>query len=130
MVQLRTPSLRSLTGTLRHEPHPEFDEIPLPRRFLGIPDGRYAMGLRPHHLSLHRSGPDDVALTGWVSSTEITGSETFIHMRVLDDWIVLAHGIHDLEPGLPVDLYFNLENMMLFGEDLSAVEAVSDREEA
>ena len=114
---------------LDDEPQPDFERIPLPPRYRGLPDGRYVMALRPHHLALHRSGPDDVELTGWVVSTEITGSETFIHMRVLDDWIVLAHGIHDLEPKLPVDIYFSLESLMLFDADLNAVAAAPVAEE-
>ena len=112
------------------EGQPGFDAIPVPARYVGIPDGRYALGLRPHHLALHRSDADEVPVTGQVVSTEITGSETFIHMRVLGDWIVLAHGIHDLEPKTPVEVYFSLDRLMLFDDDERAVEAVPLVEEA
>ncbi len=118
-----------LLPELADEPHPEFESIPMPTRYIGIADGLYALGLRPHHLELRRKTGDDVALTGWVVSTEITGSETFIHMHVLGDWIVLAHGIHDVEPKMPVDFYFSLDNLMLFDADMNAVEAVSVTED-
>ncbi|ORE96269.1 ABC transporter [Stappia sp. 22II-S9-Z10] len=114
---------RRLLPELADARQPDFDEIPLPEHYAGLGDGRYALAIRPHHLRLHREGPNDVELTGSVVSTEITGSETFLHVDLIDRWIILAPGIHDLEPKAMVSVYFSRQEIMLFGDDLKAADA-------
>ena len=70
-------------------------------RLAGLPDGRYLAGFRPNHLDARaaRRGRGR-AFTATVTVTEITGSETFVHVdHAGDRWVGLAHGIHDLRAG-------------------------------
>ena len=49
---------------------------------------------------------------------EITGSESFIHVdHEGGDWIALTHGVHELKPGAPVELYLDPHRMFVFGSD-------------
>ena len=74
---------------------------------LGLPDDRYIAGFRPNHLKLERPGGRSLAFHAQVTVTEITGSESYIHLQYGDDapWVALAHGVHELPIGEPVDVY-------------------------
>jgi len=71
----------------------------------GRGDGEYTVAVRPHHLSLSASAAHSVALPARVGTSEITGSETYVHVSVPDgqggqrDWVLLTHGVHRLKPG-------------------------------
>lgn len=80
-----------------------------------LPAGRVTLGFRPNHLHLRRNGSDSIALKGVVSVVEITGSESYIHVRRgADEWIALAHGVHELKPGAPVELYVDPRKLFAF----------------
>jgi glycerol transport system ATP-binding protein len=80
-----------------------------------LADGAYTIGFRPNHLFLRRPGPDATAVTGTVALTEITGSESFIHVDFAGArWVALAHGIHDLAIGQPVELYLEPSRFFVF----------------
>jgi glycerol transport system ATP-binding protein len=84
----------------------------------GLPDGEVTLGFRANHIYLRQPGPDALAVTATVAVVEITGSESFVHtihegMR----WVALAHGIHELSPGAPVELYLDPNRMFVFGRD-------------
>ena len=81
----------------------------------GLPDGRYTIGFRPNHLYLMRPSPDAIAVTGTVAITEITGSESFVHVDFAGQrWVALAHGVHDLDIGRPVELYLDPGRFFIF----------------
>ena len=47
--------------------------------------------------------------------TEITGSESFIHVDFAGErWVALAHGVHDLAIGQPVELYLDPSRFFVF----------------
>ncbi|MEC7417042.1 MAG: ABC transporter ATP-binding protein, partial [SAR324 cluster bacterium] len=85
-------------------------------RFASIPDGTYTLGFRPHHLQLSASDKNYVKLSGEVLVTEISGSESFIHLRSVqhDKWSAQIHGIHDLEQGVQIELFLSLKHCLLF----------------
>ncbi len=84
----------------------------------GVPDGRVTLGFRPNHLHLRRLDGDAVSIHATVSVVEITGSESFIHVRHAgDEWIALSHGVHELKPDHPVELYLDPHKMFVFGAD-------------
>jgi glycerol transport system ATP-binding protein len=83
--------------------------------FAGLADGRYTLGLRAHELALARPGPDSVELVGIVDVTEITGSESFVHVHIGDlRWVALAPGVHEIAPGAPVRVYLDLGRAFVF----------------
>jgi glycerol transport system ATP-binding protein len=80
-----------------------------------LPDGRYTAGFRANHLALYRHSGDAVGFTCTLGVTEITGSETFIHVtRGQDRWVGLIGGVQDLQPGQQVDVYLDPAHVYLF----------------
>jgi glycerol transport system ATP-binding protein len=84
----------------------------------GLPDGDITLGFRANHLYLRQPGADAIPITATVAIVEITGSESYVHtifegMR----WVALAHGIHELSPGAPVELHLDPHRMFVFGRD-------------
>jgi len=84
----------------------------------GLPDGEITLGFRANHLYLRQPSQDAVAVTAKVAIVEITGSESFVHAIHQDmRWVALAHGIHELNPGAPVELYLDPNRMFAFDRD-------------
>ena len=81
-----------------------------------LPDGDYQLGVRPHHVTLTPSSDHAVAVKASVLLTEISGSESTVHASLGTDstWISLSHGIHPLERGEAVTLYFDPGRSLLF----------------
>ena len=79
-----------------------------------LDDGRYTIGLRPHHLRLARRSASDIELSAEVVVNEITGSESYIHFNIAQRrWVALAPGVLDAIPGTalscfvdPADFYY------------------------
>ena len=58
-----------------------------------------------------------VELPCTLSVTEITGSETFLHLlHGTDRWVGLVHGVHKLVPGDPVSVWLDPRHVYLFDE--------------
>ncbi|MGB5199936.1 MAG: ABC transporter ATP-binding protein [Sedimenticolaceae bacterium] len=94
---------------------------------LGLPDDRYIAGFRPNHLKLERPGGRSLAFHAQVTVTEITGSESYIHLQYGDDapWVALAHGVHELPIGEPVDVYVDVDNLYIFDQQEALVAAAA-----
>jgi glycerol transport system ATP-binding protein len=75
-----------------------------------LPDGRYTLGVRSHHLRLADQG-----VPGVVQAAEMTGSESFIHVQTpAGAWVVTAPGVHNLQLGSPVHLDIDPAGLMAF----------------
>ncbi len=93
-----------------------------------LPDGTYTAAVRPHHLSLQRTDLNTIELEAIVGTSEITGSETFIHVDVSGNrWVVLTQGVHRLEAGESISIYLNPDSLYLFNtnESLARVPSFS-----
>ena len=91
-----------------------------------VGEGAVTLGFRPNHLYLRRPNADAVALSGTVRAVEITGSESFVHLtHGAHYWVALAHGVHDLSPGAPVEVYVDPHRMFVFGAGERRVAAPS-----
>jgi glycerol transport system ATP-binding protein len=100
-------------------------DLPVPVSHAGIADGVYTIGFQPHHLSLSPQTPAAVPLRAKVSVTEITGSESFIHVDFADvRWVMLAPGVHSLQPDDVIDVYIDPRHVMVFDDSGRAVSAV------
>lgn len=76
-----------------------------------------SIGFRPHQLTLTRQSEADIELQGKVKLTEITGSESFIHVEaVAEQWTVLAHGIHTPEIGSDISLFLDPKSVFVFAD--------------
>ncbi|TCT11721.1 carbohydrate ABC transporter ATP-binding protein (CUT1 family) [Tepidamorphus gemmatus] len=97
----------------------------------GLPDGDYTIGFRTNHLYLNRPAQDAVALTAIVAITEITGSESFVHVDFGSSrWVALAHGVHELDIGQPVELFLDPHRIFVFAPDGSLAAAAAIRQAA
>jgi len=54
-------------------------------------------------------------LPGRVTITEITGSESFVHLFFQEEsWVSLVHGICHFEPDEQIDVYIDPARLMAF----------------
>lgn len=83
-----------------------------------LPDGRYSAGFRPNHLEIGQHAADAMKFTATLSVTELTGSETFVHLDHHGErWVGLIHGVHELTLGADLDVYLDPRHVYIFGED-------------
>ncbi len=82
-----------------------------------LPDGAYQAGFRPDHLHLHAQGGEGLHFQCRLKVTEITGSETFLHLdHAGDRWVGLVHGVHDLQFGQPIEVWLDAAHVYVFAE--------------
>ena len=94
--------------------------------FAGLADGNYVAGFRPNHLELRKNASDAIEFTGKLEVTEITGSETFIHLdHHGENWVGLIHGVKNLPIGAALDVYLDPCHIYVFAEDGSSVAPAS-----
>ncbi len=80
-----------------------------------LPEGRFEVGFRPNHVSLGPSRQGLTAVNGTVAVSEITGSESFVHIDVPSArWIALARGVHNLQPGQNIEIYLDSAKFFVF----------------
>jgi glycerol transport system ATP-binding protein len=86
--------------------------------YAGLPDGRYTMGIRPHHVTPHGIGPGTVELEGTVLVTELSGSESVVHFDLDGQaWISQSHGIHPFKVGSAASFRMDVGKSQLFDLD-------------
>lgn len=89
-----------------------------PSVFAGLGDGRYTVGIRPHHLTLNGEGAGSVEVSGSVLVAEISGSESVIHVNVEgNSWVSESHGVHPYEVGESAQLHIDIGQCLYFGRD-------------
>ncbi|MBA3910155.1 MAG: ABC transporter ATP-binding protein [Rhodobacter sp.] len=82
---------------------------------VNLPDGLYLAGFRANHVTLNRHSGDAVQFFCTVGATEITGSETFVHLNHgADRWVGLVHGVHPLAAGAQLSIYVDPAHVYLF----------------
>lgn len=80
-----------------------------------ITDGNYTLAFRSHHVSLSAVGNYRIPVQGTVSTSEITGSETYIHLLVdQSHWVVLVHGVHVVHADDAMTVYLDPARYYLF----------------
>ena len=95
-----------------------------PREIAGVADGPYTVGFQPHHLSITRQSPDAMPLSVRVLVTEISGSESFIHVGFADvRWVILTPGVHDVEADKTIDMFIDPKQVLVFDKTGRAVSA-------
>lgn len=105
--------------------------LPVPPELGNIPDANYTIAFQPHHLSLKRPNKDAVSVQAKVIVTEITGSESFVHLAFADArWVMLAHGILSFEPDQTVEVFIDPRHIMVFDGHGGAVGTTQHKEAA
>ena len=72
----------------------------------------------PNHLELERHNGGLLEFTAQLSVTEITGSETFVHLDHHGErWVGLVHGVRDLSIGAQLLVWLDPAHVYIFAED-------------
>lgn len=80
-----------------------------------LADGAYRVGFRAHQLGLANGEADRHAFHATVTVTEITGSESFVHLtREGSNWVAVLHGVHEFEPGQTLDAVLDPNDVFVF----------------
>ena len=105
--------------------------VDVPQALSGLADGAYTAGFRPNHLELAPGGTGAMSFDTRLSVTEITGSETFVHLdHHGEPWVGLVHGVRDLVPGQALTVYLDPAHVYVFGTDGALVSAAPYAEAA
>lgn len=91
-----------------------------------LPDGRYIAGFRPNHVEILSHTATAMSFETRLMVTELTGSETFIHLdHHGEKWVGLVHGVHDLEIGAPLTVFLDPSHVYIFSENGDLVSPAS-----
>jgi glycerol transport system ATP-binding protein len=83
-----------------------------------LADGPYLAGFRPNHLELERHPGDTMGFDTRLTVTEITGSETFVHLDHHGErWVGLIHGVRDLTAGQDLRVWLDPAHVYIFAPD-------------
>ena len=83
--------------------------------YVGLKDGTYEFGIRPHHVHPAGNMADGAFVEGQVHIAEISGSESMIHFDLLDrPWVSLTHGVHAFGIGERARFCVDIDHSMLF----------------
>ncbi|MBE7637448.1 ATP-binding cassette domain-containing protein [Sneathiella sp. P13V-1] len=87
-----------------------------------LADGIYTVAIRPNHVLPFKSDQANVAVTGVVKVTELSGSESSAHFEMDEvTWVSLAHGVHEFSIGTEHQFYMNSSNCFYFDTDGNVV---------
>ena len=79
-----------------------------PNSLKSCKDGSYQLAVRPHHISPYKSHDSDIAVTGRIGITELSGSESSAHFSFAGNkWVAQTQGIHPFH--LNTDQIFYLD---------------------
>lgn len=91
-----------------------------------IPDASYTLALRPWHVRLDSALTSHIgerygSMDARVEVTEITGSETYVHLRLAlasagntDRWVALVHGVREMAADTALKLVIDPAHIYLF----------------
>jgi glycerol transport system ATP-binding protein len=80
-----------------------------------LPDGKYRLGFRVEASAIGEAQTSSLGFPGHVVVTEISGSESFVHVDVgFGVWVCLATGVHDWQPGATVEVLVDANKTFVF----------------
>ncbi len=89
------------------------------QHMLALKNGDYRIGVRANHVTFMPLSGEDVTIPAKVELADISGSETFVHLRhrqQADRFRIVAQlaGVHMYEPGQEVTIYLNPKRLYAF----------------
>lgn len=98
------------------------DVFVVPAHLSAMADGPVTVAFHPHHLGLSAQTPGASRLKARTQLSEITGSESFVYLDYDGvRWVMLAHGIHDIDPDTDIDVFLDARHLMAFDTDGRAI---------
>ncbi|RBP17579.1 carbohydrate ABC transporter ATP-binding protein (CUT1 family) [Roseiarcus fermentans] len=95
------------------------------------PDGAYRVTFRADAASIGPAATGALSFPGKVVVTEISGSESFIHVDVgVGTWVCLVSGVHDWAPGQTATVNIDPARILVFDASGRRVQANALREAA
>ena len=86
-------------------------------RIAELADGRYMAGFRPNHLEIGQHAADAMEFRTKLTVTELTGSETFVHLDHHGErWVGLVHGVHNLTLGDDLSVWLDPRHVYIFDQ--------------
>jgi glycerol transport system ATP-binding protein len=80
-----------------------------------LPDGDYSIGLQPHYVLPQKASETSGALSGRVLVTEISGSESVVHIDVGGQtWVSQSHGVHPHQVGEMATFHADVSHALFF----------------
>jgi glycerol transport system ATP-binding protein len=109
-------------------------QMPTPGPLAGLPDGTYRLGFRAEHVALGSAPPGAMIFPGKILVTEISGSESFVHVEVgpeaggLGTWVCLVPGVRDMPPEMPIEVHVDTRDVFVFdaGGNLAAAPEMAE----
>jgi glycerol transport system ATP-binding protein len=90
-------------------------QLPAVGVLANLPDGHYRVGFRCDDATLGATASSVLSFPGTVSVTELSGSESFVHVDVgVGTWVCLIRGVHDWQPGATVEFHVNMRGAFVF----------------
>ncbi len=109
---LNTINIEKRNGAVRYA---DGVQAPANGLYAALADGAYRVGFRAHQLGIAHDAAGRHAFTTTVTVTEITGSESFVHLaRDGGNWVAVLHGVHEFEPGETLDAELDPDNIFIF----------------
>jgi glycerol transport system ATP-binding protein len=116
---LNTLPVTKLNNTILFKSHVE---IPVLGQLPQLPDDDYTIAFRPHHLYLHRTSDQEIGIKAKVVVTEITGSESYVHIDIAGiRWVLLASGIHNFDVNETIEVFMDPSKFYVFDRDNALV---------
>lgn len=83
-----------------------------------VPGQRVTLGIRPHQVTIGRTGPGDLEFAAEVRLAEMTGSATFLHLLLPGPRHLVAElpGTQQFLPGEPAVAFVNPAHIFVFDE--------------
>ncbi|WP_111496585.1 MULTISPECIES: ABC transporter ATP-binding protein [Marinobacter] len=95
----------------------EYAHHPLTRELKALEPDAYQFGIRPSHISLVPQNEDDLELAMTVELAEISGSETFMHVKNDHFELVLQlMGVHEYHTETPIKIYLPIGKLFVFNQ--------------
>lgn len=89
--------------------------LPMPPALRNVANGRCTLAFRADAVSVDGGPPGSISFNGIVSVSEISGSESFVHVTVGDaTWVCLVPGVYEGQPGDAVRVHVDMERVFLF----------------
>lgn len=102
-------------------------QMPATGPLAGLPDGAYRLGFRAEHVSVGHPPPAAMSFPGQVLVSEISGSESFVHVDVglreagdaapgvgRGSWVCLVPGVQEMAPGMRVEVHVDTRHAFVF----------------
>jgi glycerol transport system ATP-binding protein len=102
----------------------EYSHHALTHELAKLEPGDYWFGIRPSHIGLVPNNEDDLEMSMEVELSEISGSETFMHVKNDHFRLVLQlMGVHEYHTDTPIKIYLPISKVFVFAVDGSLIRA-------